>query len=225
MKQTLIKILIPFYKIYCNYRWAGKWKKYLQTHQEIKLIMGAASTNYAGWFPTDIQFVNDNEIQINVFDWDVTKPEDFANKLQGRKIQKVLAEHVLEHLSTEQIRLMLANFKKYGAPDMTIRVAVPDGLHTDQAYIEQVRPNGTGEGAHDHKHLFTYQSLSELFAKNGFDAHLVEYWDENRQFHQGYQNDTNGYIKRSFLNDSRNQQGTPVYTSLIIDFTPQWNEK
>ena len=36
--------------------------------------------------------------------------------------------------------------------------------------------------------------------------------------HQGYSNDENGYVLRSFINDSRNSDGIPHYTSLIIDF-------
>ncbi len=210
---------IQLYKSYCDYKWQKRWEKYINECEDVNLIVGAAETNYPGWFPTDIQFVNPNEIQLNVFHFDITNASHFEKNLKGRKIDKILAEHVLEHLTNEQIDIMAKNFYDYSSKKIHIRIAVPDGFHQDPAYIQMVKPGGTGEGAHDHKQLFTYRSLSAFFEKQGFLAHPVEYWDENHQFIQNYQNDDKGHIKRSFVNDSRNQDGTPRYTSLIVDFT------
>ena len=217
--KFLIKLIIPIYKIYCDIKWNIKWKNYLKTNDKLNLIVGAANTDYQGWFPTDIQINDGSQIQINVFDFDITKEEHFISKLNNRKINKVLAEHVLEHLTLEQIEKMLENFSKYAEKDINIRIAVPDGYHNNQEYIEMVKPGGHGEGAHDHKHLFNYQSLSKIFENYGFKAEFIEYWDENQQFHTIYNNDDKGYIKRSALNDKRNIKDKPFYTSLIIDFT------
>ena len=114
---------------------------------------------------------------------------------------------------------MINNFQKYSSKDINIRIAVPDGFHKDKKYIQRVKPGGTGEGAKDHKHLFNYKSLTGLFEAQNFKAKFVEYWDEEGNFHSIYSNDENGYVKRSFINDSRNSDGTPHYTSLIIDFS------
>ena len=103
--------------------------------------------------------------------------------------------------------------------DVVIRIAVPDGFHKDKVYIDLVKPGGFGEGADDHKQLFNYKTLIKKFGAHGFIGKPVEYWDEKQQFHQGYTNDNLGYVMRSFINDERNANKKPNYTSLIVDFT------
>ena len=185
----------------------SKIKIIIGASRRIKNIMWASSTNYEGWFPMEQYF------------FDLTKHSDFVKMFSQKKISFILAEHVLEHLTNEDIFIMLKHFWEFSADDINIRIAVPDGFHGNNDYIEQVKPHGKGLGADDHKNLFTYKSLSKIFENAGFKTHLVEYWDENRIFHKGYTNDDKGYITRSFINDSRNSAGNPVYTSLIIDFT------
>ncbi len=116
---------------------------------------------------------------------------------------------------------MLKNLGEYSDKTVNIRVAVPDGFHRDEKYIDAVKPGGTGAGSDDHNNLFTYNSLSDLFTRHGFKANLLEYWDEKKRFNTKYENDNKGYISRSFINDDRNKSGEPVYTSLIIDFTKE----
>jgi len=213
-KRPLVKFIlspiIPFYKAYCKRKWEKRWQVYLQTNQEINLNVGASITRFAGWFPTDIE--------INAYHLDVTSKTDFERTLGNRKIKRILAEHVFEHLTTQQIEIALQYFYQYTTPDVNIRIAVPDGLHTNETYIQQVRIGGTGNGSDDHKQLFTYKTLGNIFEKAGFKALPVEYWDEQGQFHAGYQDDANGFIGRSLLHDSRNKDGKPHYTSLIMDF-------
>lgn len=174
--------------------------------KEIKIIVGAGPTKYKGWFSTDIVTL------------DITKGSDFEKYFNKKKIKNVLAEHVLEHLTQEELKKMILNFYKYSDDKVNIRIAVPDGFHPNKGYIETVRPGGKGDGAFDHKSLFNIKSLSEIFIKAGFKSHPIEYWNEKNEFHQGYSNDEHGYVMRSFINDKRNQDGKPVYTSLIVDF-------
>lgn len=201
-KQFIYRLLIPLIRIY-KYL---SWKFYLLTCKEVKLIIGAGPTKYKGWFSTDIVTL------------DVTKESDFEKYFSKKKIKNILAEHVLEHLTEQELEKMLKNFYKYSDDKINIRIAVPDGFHADEKYISIVKPGGTGEGADDHKNLFDVNSLSSLFERFGFVAQPIEYWDEEGKFHQGYKNEENGYVKRSFINDKRNKNGKPVYTSLIIDF-------
>lgn len=203
IKRKIYKQLIPLIKI-SKY---VSWKYYLRTADEIKIVVGSGGTKCKDWFDTDIDTL------------DITNEEDFKKYFSKKKIKKILAEHVLEHLKDIELDLMTKNFYKYSKRDVNIRVAVPDGFHTDTIYIERVKPGGTGEGAHDHKHLFNYKSLAQVFIKHGFKADPVEYWDEKGNFHTRYKNDDNGYITRSFINDERNKDGKPNYTSLIIDFS------
>lgn len=209
--KFILAPIIPFYKWYCKRKWQKRWEAYLQKYKEINLNVGASITRFEGWFPTDIE--------INSYYLDVTAEADFQRTLGERKIMRILAEHVFEHLTTAQIEVALRHFYQYSTHDVHIRIAVPDGLHTDLAYINAVKIGGTGEGADDHKQLFTYKTLGVLFERAGFKAFAVEYWDENGQFHAGYQDDGNGFIGRSLLYDARNRDGKPHYTSLIMDFT------
>jgi predicted SAM-dependent methyltransferase len=202
IKQKIFKLLIPFIRL----KEYLKWRWYLASSKSINLIVGSGGTKYPGWFATDIWTL------------DVTKRKDFQKYFKQKKINKILAEHVLEHLSDNALELMVKNFYDFSSEDINIRIAVPDGFHNDEKYIDFVKPGGSGPGADDHKNLFNYISLSNIFSKNGFKTHHIEYWDENGEFHQGYKNDEFGFVMRSFINDKRNSQGVPVFTSLILDF-------
>jgi predicted SAM-dependent methyltransferase len=201
-KQYVYRKLIPFIQIWKKL----SWYYYLTTHSEIKLIIGAGPTKYKGWFPTDIVTL------------DVTNENHFKKYFKKKKINKILAEHVLEHLTNNELELMIYNFYKYSDEKLNIRIAVPDGFHKNKEYINTVKPGGTGEGASDHRNLFNYKSLSVLFERFNFKTNLIEYWDEAGEFHSTYTNDDNGHVLRSFLNDHRNSDRKPNYTSLIIDF-------
>jgi len=168
--------------------------------------VGAANTKFPGWFSTDIVTL------------DVTNESQFKKYFKKKKINRILAEHVLEHLTDDDLHLMIKNFYQYGSDDINIRIAVPDGFHADENYINSIKPGGIGVGADDHKHLFNYNSLSGYFEKYNFKSKPLEFWNENKKFHSTYKNDESGFIGRSFINDKRNQNGTPSYTSLIVDF-------
>jgi predicted SAM-dependent methyltransferase len=203
IKKIIYQLILPILKIskYIS------WLLYLKTEDEIKIVVGAGPTNYKSWFSTDIDTL------------DITNEKDFKKYFTKKRINKILAEHVLEHLTENELELIAHNFYKYSENDINVRIAVPDGFHTDTKYIDRVKPGGTGYGADDHKNLFNYESLSQIFEKVGFKTKLIEYWDEFGFFTTKYKNDENGYIKRSFINDDRNKNGKPNYTSLIVDFS------
>lgn len=201
-KQAVYQKLIPLIRFW-KYL---SWYYYLNTNDSINLIIGAGPFNIKGWFSTDIVTL------------DVTNKNHFKKYFMDKKINKILAEHVLEHLTDEDLELMVKHLYKYSADDINIRIAVPDGFHKDENYIREVKPGGTGTGADDHKHLFNYKSLSLIFEKQGFVSYLKEYWDEEGEFHTTYSNDDFGMIRRSFINDDRNKDKIPHYTSLIVDF-------
>lgn len=202
LKRKIYDLSIPLIRFFKKVQ----WKIYLWLNDNIKLVVGAGKVKLKGWFNTDIATLN------------ITKETHFRKYFSKKKIDNVLAEHVLEHLTEEELKEMIINFYKYSSDSVNIRIAVPDGYHPDDNYIDMVKPGGSGEGAFDHKHLFNYKSLSALFEKNGFISFPIEYWDEYGEFHNGYGNDSFGYISRSFTNDERNFDGIPRYTSLIIDF-------
>ena len=122
-----------------------------------------------------------------------------------------------EHLTEKQFKTFLYNVRPYLAPESFIRIAVPDGFHPSSEYIEYVRPGGIGEGADDHKVLYNYQLFQRLIEECQYDYRLLEYFDENEQFHQIEWSAEDGMIRRSKDYDIRNQQQPLSYTSLIVD--------
>jgi predicted SAM-dependent methyltransferase len=107
-------------------------------------------------------------------------------------------------------------------PGGYVRIAVPDGNHPSPEYIENVRPGGIGSGAQDHKVLYTYATLNELFTSQGFVVNGLEYFDDSGDFITNQWKNEDGLIHRSFLNDERNRDGVNKYSSIIIDaFKPR----
>lgn len=193
-----------------------KWKALIfalqvKYRKKLFVIVGSGGTKYKGWLSTDKDFI------------DITNRNIFLKLLKNKKMSKVLAEHVFEHLSQTDLKNALDNIYEFMEIGGILRVAVPDGFHKDKKYIDAVKPSGNGVGADDHKHLFTYQSLGNILKGIGFDINMIEYWDENKNFHSCYQNDENGVIQRAYINDSRNFAGMFNYTSLIVDAVKKYD--
>lgn len=174
---------------------------------KINIHIGCGRKKYDNWYNTDKKQL------------DITQTESWTqNKILKNSIQKILAEHVFEHLSDNDRILSIQNFYKFLIPGGFIRIAVPDGFHPDPEYIDAVKVGGSGKSAYDHKFLYTYISLTNLFKQYGFDSRLLEFFDENGSFHQYPWKIEDGFIRRSYRFDRRNKYKPLSYTSLIIDF-------
>lgn len=171
----------------------------------IRIIVGAGGTECEGWVSTDINRLN----LLSAADW-----EDL---LQGRKAWRVLAEHVWEHLGAADGLMALRNVFRHLDSGGRIRIAVPDGKHPDPAYLDYVKPGGTGPGADDHKVLYTRETLCRVLREAGFEPVPLEYWSEDGEFKTMDWSPDDGWVRRSFRNDPRNNNGRPNYTSLIVD--------
>ena len=170
-----------------------------------KIVVGAGETNYDGW-------VSLNYEQLNLLD-----SSSFLKYWKEGSRVTFLAEHVWEHLSLSDGYIAATNCFNFLIPGGRLRIAVPDGLHPDKSYIDNVRPGGIGIGAGDHKLLYDYRSLTRLLKKSGFNTKILEYWDENGKFNVQQWEINDGMVIRSIYHDPRNKNGTPTYTSLIID--------
>lgn len=204
MNALLIKLLTPLKPLFS---WLTKiFLTVFFNNRTLKINLGSGFSFYFGWLPLDS--LNFNFLQAR----------DWQYLFSSKKIDFILCEHVLEHLSDDDISQLLTYVKQYSNPGLNFRVAVPDGFFPSDDYINAVKPGGTGKAAHDHRQLFNYNSLSSLLEKNGFSTGFLEYFDENGNFYSVYQNDSKGFVKRSFLNDIRNRNGKHNYTSIICDF-------
>lgn len=179
---------------------------YAQSRRKtLKLVIGASGVSEKGWIATDKE-------HLNILD---TKTWD--RYFKPGSIDAMLAEHVWEHLTPSEANTAATNCYRYLRPNGYLRVAVPDGFHTVQSYVNDVKPAGSGSGAEDHKVLYNYLSLSHVFKITGFQVELLEYFDERGCFHSNAWDSEKGLIHRSVKYDERNSDGQLHYTSIIID--------
>jgi predicted SAM-dependent methyltransferase len=206
MKQTIKKVLKPY--IYAPRTRLKQWKirNLARASRAPRVVVGSSGFFDQGWIPTDIDALN------------LLRPRDWRRCFAKDSLAAILAEHVWEHLTVDEGIIAARHCYQHLKPGGYFRIAVPDGLHPDAAYIEHVRPGGVGCGADDHKVLYTYQTLREVLGKAGFDTvELLEYFDESGQFHDTDWRPEDGMIRRSKRFDQRNADGSLTYTSLIVD--------
>ena len=171
----------------------------------VNMVVGSMYSLYKNWIHSDIETLN------------LLKKSDWEEYFQENTLDKILAEHVWEHLTEDEGKLAFQHCFTYLKPGGFLRVAVPDGFNPSEEYIEYVKPGGTGNGADDHKILYNYKLMSDFLINIGFEVKLLEYFDENGKFHKFPWKPEDGMIRRSADYDSRNQNGKLGYTSLIID--------
>ena len=171
----------------------------------VKIVLGASDKFDEGWICTDIEYLN------------LLTPKHWKRCFRKNSIDAMLAEHVWEHLTIHDGLVAAKQCFEYLKPGGYLRVAVPDGFHPDPKYIEWVNVGGTGLGADDHKVLFTYESLTNLFLKAGYRIELLEYFDSEGKFHFVNWDPQAGKILRSRRFDYRNTNGELKYSSIILD--------
>ena len=176
---------------------------------EIRVVIGAGEyVNNPGWIHTQ-------EEELNLLEENMWK-----NRFKENSIKAILAEHVWEHLSYEEGLKAAKMCIKYLKPLGYIRCAVPDGYFPDESYQNIVKVGGPGPKDHaavNHKIVYNYKTLKKMFENAGYEVRLLEYCDENGNFHQNYWDGADGVIFRSKKYDPRNQGDKLVFPSLIID--------
>ena len=182
-----------------------KLKKALANSPKLQIVVGASGVFEDNWIPTDIHTLN------------LLKPNSWKLFFKENSIAAILAEHVWEHLTPEAGSIAAKTCYRYLKNGGYVRVAVPDGYHPKQEYINYVRPGGTGAGADDHKILYNYKTLSKAFEDAGFQVKMLEHFDENGKFHFSDWEKKDGMVHRSMRFDERNTNNELNYTSLIID--------
>ena len=172
-----------------------------------RIVIGSAFRHDPGWVPTDIEFLN------------LLKPSDWDRFFAPASLDAMLAEHVWEHLTMEEARAAARTCFTYLRPGGYLRVAVPDGLHPDPIYRDWVKPGGASPGqlANDHKVLYNYRTLRDVFESAGFRVELYEYFDEAGAFQYRDWDERAGTIWRSKRFDKRNTGGKLVFTSIVAD--------
>jgi predicted SAM-dependent methyltransferase len=147
---------------------------------------------------------------------DVNGNESRTNK----SISAILAEHVWEHLDYEEGTEAAKVCFDFLKPGGYIRCAVPDAFFPNEEYQNIVKVGGPGPKDHpaaSHRIVYNYNSIISMFDRAGFKVKLLEYCDDNGQFHYENWDETQGFIYRSKRFDHRNQDGKLGCVSLIVD--------
>lgn len=180
-------------------------RKRIASGGPIKIVIGAGRICQRGWIRTEVDYLD----VFNLEHWDAF--------FQPDTIDAINCEHVWVYFPFEAGIQAAKNCYKYLKPGGNFRVSVPDGLFPDQAYIDYVKPGGTGVLAETHQMLYTYKTMKDQFEKAGFTVQLLEYWDEDGTFHYTPWDESKGFVRRTRDNDPRNQDGVIRYSSILID--------
>jgi len=174
----------------------------------VRVIVGASSQRLPGWLATDIDTLN------------VTQESSWSSLFRPGSIDNILAEHVLEHLSLEELHRVLAHAKKYLKAGGVFRIAVPDAFHPSRYYYNLVKPGGW-ETPIEHKLFFDHEMLTRIAEQSGYKIRLLEYFDESGVFHKVDYSPDNGTIQRCAANncglDTANEEVMEKFYSTIPD--------
>jgi len=168
----------------------------------LKVSLGSGAITAVGWIETDADLL------------DVTSIQSWSRLFLPESIDRLMAEHLFEHLSDSRCTKALAHCFNYLKPGGLLRIAVPDGHRRDPEYVREVSPPNDG-----HQLLFTVESLIERLTSIGFRTTPLEYFDEAERFHSHPWDEADGLIRRSVRYDTqeRFRKGRLCYTSLIVD--------
>ena len=190
-----------------RYRWylLGRFKIRMQIakkHAEghsVRIILGAGITTSPDWISTDLPH------------FDITSKKDWGFLVAGVRIDNLLTEHVLEHLTDKDVQRVLVLAFKYLKPGGIIRNAVPDAYHPNEDYRKITRPPADG-----HLSSWNVDNLGLLLAQIGFKANWLEYYDKHGIYHSQQFDVVNGDIIRSKTLGIKNPE-IKDYSSLIVD--------
>jgi predicted SAM-dependent methyltransferase len=191
-------------------------KRKLAASPRKRIVIGAWKRFDSGWIPTEREFL------------DLTDPSHWERAFEPNSVDAMLAEHVWEHVTVDEGLAAAKTCFRYLKPGGTLRVAVPDGLHPDPTYVELVKADaggvaptyGPSGNSANHKALYTYSTLRDLFEQAGFRVVLYEYFDEAGTFHCQDWDPNGGTISRSKRFDPRNKNGklASVYPGTLGDY-------
>lgn len=174
---------------------------------DLRIIVGAGSVTQWGF------------TSLQESDLDITNAQEWAQIFEPNSIDAIVAEHVFEHLTFSEGWQAMRNCYQYLKRGGTLRIAVPDGFHPSQKYIEWVKPE-TGYNGDDHKVLFDYQTLAALMKGAGFFLDYKELWNERGEFYSEPMEPERGEMRRTSRDFWAKLLSVRVganYTSLVID--------
>jgi len=219
MKSFLKKILpnyiltkyreIRFFIEYLNFK--TNIQKLRKNNKKIFIIVGAGPTKYKGWLSTNYPW------------FDLLKLETFKKYFKSREVEKILAEHVFEHLTEDEAIRSAKFIYEHLLPQGSLRIAVPDGNHPDPDYRKHCGIGGIGADASDHKQFITMEKLVDILENAGFKVEPQEGYRSDGSLLRKNIDEGKGFIQRSRSNAQMNSNESVGWvfpdsnTSLIVD--------
>lgn len=145
-----------------------------------KVHIGCGTVNIEGWINIDARSASHVHI-----DTDVVDLATFSDASLG----EIYTCHMLEHLSFEEVRKILAIFMVKLKPGGTLRIAVPDFSQLARLYVEQgvgletikyALMGGQDYAYNFHKSVFDRDTLTRLLQDTGFQQ--VQSYDTVEDF-------------------------------------------
>jgi predicted SAM-dependent methyltransferase len=152
---------------------------------DVNLVVGANGTRFDGWISAD------SEKELDLLD-----RSGWRRALAGKRLRRVLAEHVFEHLTFRDALRGLGLVHEMLEPGGTLRFAVPDAYHPSSYYRYMVRPGGREPAAREHQYFWSIEDIAVVEQATGFRAEPLEYFDSEGAFHAVPFTDERGYIHR-----------------------------
>lgn len=162
--------------------------KYKIRKNKIKVVIGSGGSCFNGWISTDKDI------------FDITELSEWEKYFKNKEIDNILAEHVFEHLSINDIKKTFLYIYEYLRNGGILRFAVPDGYHPSSYVRELTKPGGLEPGADTHKIFFNIDIVEKLAKEVCFKLNKIEYFDKNGFFHKKDFTFENGYISRCSKN-------------------------
>ncbi|KAB2319757.1 methyltransferase domain-containing protein [Betaproteobacteria bacterium SCN1] len=156
---------------------------------DVRVIVGSGAQRMEGWLATDINQLN------------IVEDSSWGRLFNPGSIDRILAEHVLEHLTMRELGSALRHIYKYLRPGGIFRLAVPDAFHPSRYYYNLVKPGGW-ETPYEHLLFLDHEILSRIGSETGFEVRLLEYFDEHGFFHDTSYRNEDGIVQRCARNNS-----------------------
>ncbi len=174
----------------------------------MRIIIGAGKTRQGGWAA-----LQEDEL-------DLLNRKSFESFFGEKRAEAMMAEHVWEHMTEEEGVIAAKNCFDYLKDGGYLRVAVPDANFRNDEYQNMVQVGGPGpkdHPAYSHRIVYDYKVFVSIFKRAGFEVELLEWCDEQGDFHYQYWNEQDGKIGRSYRFDTRNDGEKLGMVSIIVD--------
>ena len=183
---------------------ARQLRRQIESNDRIRLALGSNSHCTDGW------------IAAGCDQFDLVDPASWSCYFQKSSVDAILAENVWEHLSKTEGKTAARNCFQFLRPGGYLRVAVPDEFHPSQQRQSQLQ-HGGGRRSASSCVLYNHHSFAEAFVSLGFRVRLIEFFDQEGNFHSNQWDVSKGLVQRTLLFDERNIAQPLAYTSLVLD--------